>query len=97
MPKRKVKSSNGGSKTYLTILTNLAILHSPCVSEGCQVLYKHCSGCNESFPCKSAQILAGRSVAQINKMIDGMSEESETITLLGDQAVISSDLDEDSK
>jgi hypothetical protein len=41
--------------------------------------------------------LAGRSVAQINKMIDGMSEESETITLLGDQAVISSDLDEDSK
>lgn len=85
MPKRKVKAPQNNSKQWLTILTNLAILHSPCASESCQVPYKHCSGCNESFPCKSAQILAGRSVAQINREIELMAEE--TITITGDQAL----------
>jgi hypothetical protein len=63
------------------ILLNLSILHSPCVSEGCTVEYKHCSGCNESFPCKSRQVLDGKTVAQLNEMIEGLK----TVTVYGDQ------------
>lgn len=89
MPKRKVKQSSNRTIQYLQILTNLAHLHSPCVSEKCEVLYKHCSGCNESFPCKTAQVLAGKTVAQLNRQIS----EMESVTLYGDQAV--EDEDED--
>jgi hypothetical protein len=90
MPKRKVRTPVNRTAQFLTILTNLSILHSPCVSEKCTVEYQHCSGCNESYPCKSRQVLDGRSVAQINAKIDELTK-GETITVLGDQAFISAD------
>ncbi len=86
MPKRKVKQPVDRSKNYLTILTNLAILHSPCISENCEVKFKHCSGCNESFPCKSRLILEGRTVSQINRQIDEMLAGNATVVIEGDQA-----------
>jgi hypothetical protein len=82
MPKKKVRKPVDRTRMYLTILTNLNILHSPCAAEGCTIQYKHCSGCNESFPCKSAQVLAGKSVAQLNRDI----EEMQAVTIYGDQA-----------
>lgn len=81
MPKRKVRTPVDRTKMYLTILTNLNILHSPCASEGCTVAYKHCSGCNESFPCKTAQVLAGKTVAQLNAEIMAM----QSVSFYGDQ------------
>lgn len=87
MSKRKPKSTPSvanRTSMYLTVLTNMHILHSPCVSEACEVKYQHCSGCNESYPCKSRQILDGRTVAQINKQISLMQE---TVVIEGDQAV----------
>ena len=72
------------SSMYLTVFTNMHFLHSPCVTESCTVDYQHCSGCNESYPCKSRQILDGRTVAQINKQIELMQQE--TVTVFGDQA-----------
>lgn len=81
MPKRKVRQPIDRTKMYLTILTNLNILHSPCAAEGCTVKYTHCSGCNESFPCKTAQVLAGKTVAQLNAEIAAM----QTVTLYGEQ------------
>jgi hypothetical protein len=81
MPKRKVRQPVDRTKMFITILTNLNILHSPCASEGCTVTFKHCSGCNESFPCKTAQVLAGKTVNQLNADIDAMS----AVTLYGDQ------------
>jgi hypothetical protein len=82
VPKKKVRKPVDRTRMYLTILTNLNILHSPCAAEGCTIQYKHCSGCNESFPCKSAQVLAGKSVAQLNRDI----EEMQAVTIYGDQA-----------
>lgn len=81
MPKRKVRQPVDRTKMYLTILTNLNILHSPCASEACTIPYRHCSGCNESYPCKSAQVLAGKTVAQLNAEI----EQMQTMTIYGDQ------------
>ena len=86
MPKRKVRQSVDRTKMYITILTNLNILHSPCASEACTITYPHCSGCNETFPCKTAQVLAGRSVAQVNAEIDRM----QSITIYGDQEELES-------
>ena len=91
MPKRKVKQPIDKSRQYLTILTNLAILHSPCVSENCEVKVQHCSGCNESYPCKSRLILEGKTVAQINRRIEEMLAGNATVTISGDQAVVESD------
>ena len=83
MPKRKVRQSNRRAVDYIQTLMNLNFLHSPCASDKCEVDYQHCSGCNESYPCKSAQVLAGKSVAQLNRQIDEMG----TFTISGDQAV----------
>lgn len=96
MPKRKVKTPINRTAQYLQILTNLHMLHTPCVSEKCEVKFQHCSGCNESYPCKSRQILDGRTVAQINSQIDALTR-GETITVLGDQAVLSADDDFESE
>lgn len=95
MPKRKVRQPVDRSRQYLTILTNLAILHSPCVSQNCEVKTKHCSGCNESYPCKSRQILEGKTVNQINRQIDEMLAGNATVTIEGDQALPVDDQDED--
>lgn len=87
MPKRKVKTPINRTAQYLNILTNLSMLHIPCVSPNCTVEVTHCSGCNESYPCKSRQILDGRTVSQINAQIDALTQGDETITIYGDQAV----------
>jgi hypothetical protein len=91
MPKKKVRKPIDRNRMYLTILTNLNILHSPCAAEGCTIQYKHCSGCNESFPCKTAQVLAGKSVAQLNRDI----EEMQAVTIYGDQLDLEDGVDGD--
>lgn len=80
MPKRKVRTHIDRTSQYLKILTNLQMLHSPCSAEGCPTTYQHCAGCTETYPCKTAQVLAGKTVAQINEKIAAL-------TIRGDQAL----------
>lgn len=71
----------------LLILMNLQQLHSPCKSEQCQVSFEHCSGCQEAYPCKSARVLQGKSVAQVYAEIDANNAiiEQGPVTVYGDQ------------
>lgn len=87
MPKRKVRSNVNRSQEFVKILMNLSALHSPCTSPDCSVQHQHCAGCSESYPCKSAQILAGRTVAQVNRRIDEMlASADESVVIHGDQS-----------
>jgi len=75
MPKRKVKSSINNTQKIVAALFRVRQLHSPCISEECQIDFRHCTGCNEPFPCKTIYAL------------EGTSPIKDTITIEGDQLI----------
>lgn len=75
MPKRKVKSSINNTQKIVAALFRVRQLHSPCISEECKIDFRHCTGCNEPFPCKTIYAL------------EGTSPIKDTITIEGDQLI----------
>ncbi len=73
MPKRKVKSSTNNVQKIVSALFRIRELHSPCINSECPIEFRHCTGCNEPFPCKTIYAL------------EGTSPLKDTITLYGDQ------------
>lgn len=73
MPKRKVRNSASAMPKVVAALFRVRELHSPCISENCPIEFRHCTGCNESYPCRT--MLA----------IEGTTQLRDTITVYGDQ------------
>lgn len=82
MPKRKVRTPINNTQKILSALFRVRELHSPCASEQCKVEYRHCAGCNESFPCLTVHAL------------EGTKPINHSISLFGDQYTGDSEQDD---
>ena len=71
MPKRKVRQPLNNTQKLVAALFRVRELHSPCVNEECPIEFRHCTGCNEPFPCKTIYALEGTSPLKGTFVVEG--------------------------